>query len=284
LKTSTSDITIPEVLSFAKIVTIVGQKSSHDKRVQLNELINKKIEAIHFSSSNERISERIISTMIILYKLHLYTVNDPFSVQMVDEVNDDVLLRWLNLLLRNLQNKDIFLQDLTIMVICNLYNTSINKLDSDKHYFSPNLNKKIAEEVLMVLCRDKAPHQPPGMAVAGQSSSEQRTAAATRTNNEMNTMIQNLVNNRNDDQLIRAANLLTNQLGVDFHQQDNNTLPPPSQPANNYGIFSTIAKLARKVNLVYYLKFTLYNVVAINRRESIILFSHYFQSLEKTYC
>ena len=198
------------------------------------------------------------------------------------------ILHWIELYLQGLLCKDLLIQDICVTGLCYLFqtikwldmlsnsNTNNTVSSAASRSFKTNnastsqnssssvyqrLSDKIAHEVILILTKDKKLPQPVGMTVAG----EIHTTTTTNNNNNNN----GTNNNANDpthtatthDPLLRAASLLSDELGVRFVSQAENRLNVTAAEANNnsssstplinFGVFTTLAKLAKKVSKCY---------------------------------
>lgn len=165
----------------------------------------------------------------------------------------------LELLLRFLKDKDLFIQDVCCMSLCHLYHTADRTTVSETAVMaglagqSVTVAEYIAQEVTVALTREKRAVQPAGYNVGATSAPSRNTAAATTAPAETGAVAGGgggAPPPRDDAHLMQAAVAAAAELGVGLRfasgTEEINASPTEQLP-QDYVVYSAICKLAKVV-------------------------------------
>lgn len=247
------DATVGDLFSFAELVVrfLCFDDPMSISSSDFASSLESKLRLISYAT--EKVSAREKSTTnVFLLVLVRESMSRWASLGAVQSMQTK-MFEWIDLSLRNLLFKDLLVQDLSVMILGNIYQCVLSLSAGPDSEALKEIAAKVAHEVIVILCKDKRLSQPVGVAVAGEQT--EATVAPEETVMEILAGQNEALNN---DPLIRAASALASELGVQLVQRTDNIGTPAGNPqtnatgsstsgSQNYGVFTSIAKLAKKV-------------------------------------
>lgn len=257
----TTEVSTSELFAFAELAFRYLHTSSS---FMLD--IETKLKSISYAqekvSAREKTSASIFLLVLIRTQLQsCLSLADILALQ-------SKLFEWIDRLLHNLLFKDLLVQDICVLSLGYIYQhiTSLSTNSAtviEDAKVLQDIANRIAHEVIVILCKDKRLNQPVGMAVAGENT--EATVAPVDAMTDILAGDADDTGFLNNDPLVRAASALVSELGVQLVQRTENigTGATGNAPQNraaatnisstqNYGIFTSIAKLAKKVRVFIY--------------------------------
>lgn len=182
----------------------------------------------------------------------------------------------LELLLKFMKEKDLFIQDVCCMSLCHLYDTADRTTVTETAVMaglagqSVTVAEYIAQEVTVALTREKRAIQPAGYNVGATSPAASRAPATTATTNAAPAETGAVAGGgggapppRDDAHLLQAAVAAAAELGVGLRFSSGTEEISASQTEQlpqDYVVYSTICKLAKVVSTRSISSFALLNV------------------------
>lgn len=208
------------------------------------------------------------TTAIVADKIHHCTILVVFVKnmnQLVDFISFKHIDNMLAIFLAFLRSNDGYLQDLSSLGLCYLYQ-ACEHLNTDPRVDGSqglgrykSVQDYLAQEIANVVTRRKRPLQPAGYDPSGRGSSTNNADAAntTETNNTTNTTqmdetiraVLNEAGNQRDEVLEAAAAMAATELNSAMGEANRSSNLSHLDPAENgYGAYSKVCSIARKVS------------------------------------
>lgn len=197
----------------------------------------------------------LASILLLVFVRHLGSLDNIDSNQKLVDISvyftKDFIMCCMQILLRLLSEQNLFIQDISCLVLCHLYNlarTIDNRNESTSKY---DIHRLIASDVIATITREKRTIAPAGVSVAGESTSTS-SASTVDTPAQISDLLREALNrarqpgtgaNQQDgDALLEAANSMIREMPPNQPSSNNNS----SESSRYSTIYSSICKIARK--------------------------------------